>query len=163
MINRVSTRFRPAPVRSVIPVMVMVLVILIAACSSDDSDAVPTVTPVPQTLSVASLDELISLAPGEAVEINGENIVLAFHRVADDSRCPAGSQCVTAGTAVVVLSLKSPGFDPGQIEFLVPPGGGGFTLAGPYGITLQSLEPDPPPNGGVEPDGYRITIIVSKE
>lgn len=150
-------------VRLVIPVAMLALAVLVATCSSDDSNAAPTVTPVPQASSTASLDDVISLATGEAVEIIGENVTLAFHRVADDFRCPAGAQCVTAGTAVVVMSLKGPDFDPGQIEFLVMPGGGGITLAGPYTVVLQSLEPDPPPKGGVEPDGYRVTLIVSKE
>lgn len=163
MNNRVSTRFRPARSRSVIPIVILALVVLIAACSSDDSDAVSTVTPIPQTVTVAALGEAVSLAPGEAVDIADEGVALALHRVADDSRCPAGAQCITAGRAVVVMSLKGPDFDPGQIEFLVATGGGGLTLAGPYTITLQSLEPDPPPEGGVDSGGYRVTVTVSKE
>ena len=163
MYRPMSARFRPALIRLLMPGVLLAFVVLIAACSSDDSDAVPTITPIPRTAGSAALEQVVSLAPGEAVEITGESVALAFHRVANESRCPAGAQCVTAGTAIVVMSLSGSDFESGQIEFIVPPGGGGTTLAGPYTITLLSLEPDPPPQAGVGADEYRVTFSVSKK
>lgn len=144
------------------PGVILALLVAVAACSSDDSDAVPTVTPTPRPVATASLGELVSLAPTEAVDIVGEDITVAFHRVADESRCAAGVQCVTAGSAVVVMSLVGPDIDSGQIEFIVRPGGGGITLAGPYTIMLESLEPDPPPQGEVDQGAYRASFTVSR-
>ena len=163
MINRVPARFRPALVRSVMPGVIMAFMVLIAACSFNDSDAAPTVTPVPRAASVASLDEGVSLAPGEAVEITDEGVAFAFHRVAEESRCPAGAECVTAGTAIVVMSLIQATGEANQLEFIVSQGGDGIVVAGPYTVTLKSLEPDPPPKGGVDDDDYQITFTVSRQ
>jgi hypothetical protein len=46
---------------------------------------------------------------------------------------------------------------------IVSPGGGGEVLAGPYTVTLASLEPDPPPEGGVDSDDYAVIFNVSKK
>ena len=141
----------------------MAFMVLIAACSFNDSDAAPTVTPVPRAASVASLDEVVTLAPGEAVEITDEGVAFAFHRVAEESRCPAGSECETAGTAIVVMSLIQATGEANQLEFILSPGGDGIVAAGPYTVKLSSLEPDPPPKGGVDDDEYRITFTVSRQ
>jgi hypothetical protein len=159
---RLRKRFSPLLFRFGLPIVILTAVMLIAACSSDESNATPTFTPVPQLSTQASLGETISLSPGQSAEIAGENIELAFHRVADDSRCPSGAQCVTAGTAVVVMQLVAQGFDPGQIEFIVSPGGGGEVVLGVYTLHLLALEPDPPSEDGVDAGDYRITFNVSR-
>lgn len=163
MIHRVSTRLRPALFRSGMPGVMLAFVVLIAACSSDDSNAAPTTTPIPQAASVASLDDVVSLAPGQAVGITGEDISVAFHRVAEESRCPAGAECVTSGTAIVVMALIPAIGESIQLEFIVLPGGSGAVETGDYSIILNSLEPDPPPEGGVGADEYRVTFSVSKK
>ncbi|MFP6594592.1 MAG: hypothetical protein VB860_06405 [Dehalococcoidia bacterium] len=162
MNSRLRMRFSPVLIRIGLPIVILTAVMLIAACSSAESDATPTFTPVPQLSTEASLGESISLSPGQSAEIADEDVELAFHRVANDSRCPAGAQCVNAGTAVVVMQLISPEFDPGQIEFIVSPGGGGEILAGPYTVTLLTLDPDPPSGDGVDAGDYRITFNVSR-
>jgi hypothetical protein len=162
MNSRFRRRFSPHLFRFGLPIVILTGVMLIAACSSDESNATPTFTPVPQVSTQASLEETILLSPGQSAEIAGENVELAFHRVANDSRCPSGAQCVTAGTAVVVMQLVGQGFDFGQIEFIVSPGGGGQVLLGIYTVNLLTLEPDPPSESGVDASDYRIAFNVSK-
>jgi hypothetical protein len=155
-------RFTRTLLRFGLPAVILTAITLIAACSSDGSDASPTTTPVPQQTTQAAPGETVTLAPGQSVGIDGEDIELAFYQVVDESRCPEGAQCITAGTATVLMSLTGPDFDSGQISFFVPPGGSSTAVAGPYDVNLIALEPDPPPKGGVEAGDYRVTFSVTK-
>lgn len=46
------------------------------------------------------------MSPGTTVRVAGTDLAIRFVRVTDDSRCPKGVRCVTAGDANVVLSLS---------------------------------------------------------
>lgn len=48
------------------------------------------------------------LAPGQSVEL-AVGTTLSFERVVDDSRCPAGVQCIWAGEVRIALSLRMAG------------------------------------------------------
>ncbi len=159
---RLRKRHARTLLRFGLPVVILTAITLIAACSSDEPDAPPTVTPVPQQTTRAAPGETVTLAPGQSAEIDGENVELAFYQVVDESRCPAGAQCITAGTATVLMSLTGSDFDSGQISFFVPPGGSSTAVAGPYDVNLIALEPDPPPEGGVDEGDYRVSFSVTK-
>lgn len=160
---RLHSRLSPALLRFGLPIVILMAVLLIAACSSDKPETPPTFTPIPVLTLRIELGEVVSLSPGQSAEISGENVELAFHRVADDSRCAEGVQCVAAGTATVVMSLGGPDFDSGQTEFIVQPGGGGEVQAGPYIVELVSISPDPPPEAGVAAADYEVTFNVTKK
>jgi hypothetical protein len=87
---------------------------------------------------------------------------LAFHRVFNDSRCPTGGQCVTAGTATVVMQLVGQDIESGRIETFISPGGTVDIAVGDHTLHLLRLEPDPPSSNGVDASDYRITFKVSK-
>jgi hypothetical protein len=162
MNSRLRKRFSPSRFRFGLPIVVLTAIMLIAACSSNESDATPTFTPVPQVSTQASLEETISLSPGQSAEIVGENVELAFHRVSSDSRCPTGAQCVNAGTATVVMQLVEQGIDSGRIELFISPGGNAGVAIGGHTLHLLTLEPDPPSSNGVDASDYRITFNVSR-
>lgn len=159
---RPSSRFSPAWFRSGLPILILSAAIMIAACSSDGPEAEPTPTPIPQVIGDADLGEIITLSPGQSIAITGEPVEAAFHTVFDDSRCPAGAQCVTTGTARVSMSIRGPDFNSGQIEYLMPVSTNLATPVGPYTLKMVSLEPDPPPEGGVNTSEYRVTFSVTK-
>ncbi len=150
------------PLRLGLPVLILSAVVLIAACSSDEPDVEPTASPIPQVVGESGLGETVSLGIGESTAITGENIEVAFHAVFSDSRCPAGAQCVTAGTAHITLSIQGPDFDATQVEYQLSPGLSLATPVGPYTLSLISLEPDPPPESGVSPSDYRVSFSVAK-
>ena len=155
-------RFNPSMFQFALPIVVLTAAMLLAACSSNESAATPTFTPVPQVSTQASLEETISLSPGQSAEITGENLEFAFHRVFSDSRCPIGSQCVMDGTALVVMQLVGQDIESGRIETLISPGGTADILIGDYTLHLLTLEPDPPSANGVDASDYQITFNVSK-
>lgn len=159
---RLRKHFSPSMFRFGLPIVVLTAAMLITACSSNESEATPTFTPVPQVSTHASLEETISLSPGQSAEIAGENMELAFHRVFSDSRCPAGAQCVTSGTATVVMQLVGQDIESGQIEMFISPGGTIDIALGDYTLHVLTLEPDPPSSNGVNASDYRITFKVSK-
>ena len=158
MTFRIPTRFSPRLIRFGLPIVILTVVMLIAARSSDESAGTPPFTPVPQLSTEASLGEAITLSPGQSAEIVGENVELAFHRVSNDSRCPAGAQCITAGTAIVTMQLVGQGFDSGRIEMLISPGGSAELVIGAHTLHLLTLEPGAPADAG----DYQITFNVSK-
>jgi hypothetical protein len=155
-------RFNPSMFQFALPIVVLTAAMLLAACSSNESAATPTFTPVPQVSTQASLEETISLSPGQSAEITGENLEFAFHRVFSDSRCPTGTQCVMDGTALVVMQLVGQDIESGRIETLISPGGTADILIGDYTLHLLTLEPDPPSANGVDASDYQITFNVSK-
>lgn len=61
--------------------------------------------PVPGTDEQAQLE----IPLGETRLLDEERLAISFVRVMEDSRCPAGVQCVTAGNAIVGLILHERG------------------------------------------------------
>ena len=53
-------------------------------------------------------DTIVTLAAGQTARV-ASGVTLTFVRVANDSRCPAGAQCVWAGELRIALSLNTNG------------------------------------------------------
>jgi hypothetical protein len=59
----------------------------------------------------ASLDQPVSVHVGQAVRFRNSDLDLYFRRVAGDSRCPRGAQCIWAGDATLTFEgrlMKGP-------------------------------------------------------
>lgn len=50
-----------------------------------------------------SVGDTFRLRLGEAAEVRETPVLIGFREVANDSRCPVGVQCVTAGDAVATI------------------------------------------------------------
>lgn len=61
--------------------------------------------PVPGT----DANQQIELPLGQTRLLDEERLAITFARVMEDSRCPAGTQCITAGNAMVGLILHERG------------------------------------------------------
>jgi hypothetical protein len=61
--------------------------------------------PVPGT----DANQQIELPLGQTRLLDEERLAITFARVMEDSRCPAGTECITAGNAVVGLILHERG------------------------------------------------------
>lgn len=68
---------------------------LIGACKQDSG-----------TVKAVQLGEAVTLKINDAAKV-GEELQVTFKSVTGDSRCPQGTQCVTAGDATVVLTAKA--------------------------------------------------------
>lgn len=55
------------------------------------------------------LNEELSLSIGQGVSITGEDLVISFEDVTEDSRCPRNVTCVWAGRVSCVIELTHAG------------------------------------------------------
>jgi hypothetical protein len=61
--------------------------------------------PVPGT----DANQEIAIPVGETRTLDEQRLAVSFGRVLEDSRCPTGGQCVSAGNALVALLLQERG------------------------------------------------------
>lgn len=109
----------------------------------------------------AALDQEFDIRVGQWVTIEGERLRVTFNRVAEDSRCPEGVQCVWAGNAKVVLRLSkarkrastmslNTGVDPKLAAYRG------------YEVKLVKLDPYPKEGRPVRKRDYVATLVVSR-
>mgnify|MGYP005836882441 CR=1 FL=1 len=107
----------------------------------------------------AVLGQPFTLRAGQTARV--EELQVSFTRVLEDSRCPADLVCVWAGNAKVEIELTFSGagrstvtlnstLDPLEISF-----------AG-YIVRYVDLEPYPRSTRSIDPQAYRLTLIVSR-
>jgi hypothetical protein len=100
------------------------------------------------------------LKPAEAVTIEGLRIT--FEGVAEDSRCPAGAQCVWAGDAAATFTLEKP---PSAARQHTLHTNGRFerqTDVDAFVVRLEGVKPYPKEGLTISPDDYRATLIVTR-
>lgn len=108
-----------------------------------------------------ALDEYFELPVGPDALIKGEDLRLTFEEIVEDSRCPLGVECVTAGQAVYTLTAKKGGTT--QTLTLVEEGLGGEGRASFQGYTIVVLlQPYPSYPDAIRPDEYYLDIVVTK-
>ena len=109
----------------------------------------------------AALDQEFEVRVGQLVTVEGERLRVTFSRVAEDSRCPEGVQCVWAGNAKVVLKLSkgrrrastltlNTGVDPKEAAFRG------------YEVRLVKLDPYPKEKRRIRRRDYVATLVVSR-
>jgi hypothetical protein len=126
---------------------------LAAALAACGARAATTPPEVP-----ARLEEEFRLRPGQTADIENEPLAVTFTGVPQDSRCPAGVQCVRAGEATVRLQLRLPQRDT-SVVLATPIEPHGATFGG-YQVWLARL--DPLPTAAGRPAVYTATLRVQK-
>jgi hypothetical protein len=102
------------------------------------------------------------LAPGQTAVVDGGALSVSFVKVAEDSRCQTGVQCVWAGNGAVVATVNTPGtgkFDATLNTTLTPK----TVKAGPYDITLVGLSPYPKQGSKIPPATYVATLHIIRQ
>ncbi len=129
---------------------VMFALSLLACSSKSSSDSTPSVP----------LETEFSSKPGQHISISGENLIVEFKSVSNDSRCPAGAQCVSAGNAEVNVELTKTGNSPFTVQ---------LNTAGPdtanylnYTIRVTDLQPNPTLGSTIPQSEYTAKLIVIK-
>jgi len=134
---------------------------LLAACGGGESDSAGG-RPQPQGEPGASYT--VQLAGGQAQTIAAESLTLTLGQVAD-SRCPLQAQCVWAGQAVLTVKVVQAGQAAADLALSLdatePKVPAQASYRG-YTVRLQSLEPSPPPAGGLPLSAYRATVRVER-
>jgi hypothetical protein len=112
-----------------------------------------------------ALSQPFDLHAGQAARPRGSDLELYFRRVAADSRCPRGVQCITAGEAVVTLDARILQGYPETFEVRLE-GASSDSLKEAiyqgYGVRLLSLEPSPVAGATTDTTAYVGRFIVRK-
>ena len=108
-----------------------------------------------------SLPRDFTLTAGETILVGDMNF--QFERVESDSRCPKGVQCITAGSAEVIVSYM---IDEKPIQKSLkaksPVTSSDSLHVGDVSITLVFLKPYPAENIRINPAEYQAHFIASK-
>lgn len=106
-----------------------------------------------------------SLKAGRAVTLDGGALRVRFARVASDSRCPAGVNCVWAGNAEVVFEVGGRGWRERRSLTLDTDARAPDASEGRYGgytLKLVSLAPQPRSGRKLKAAQYTATLLVTK-
>jgi hypothetical protein len=111
-----------------------------------------------QVTAPGSINERVTLGPGEQASVAGVNI--RFERVTGDSRCPADALCIQGGDAVVKITATQ-GFG-GRVELDLHTGDMKPVSHGDLTISLVQLEPYPFSSQPIHPKDYRATLRITR-
>ena len=106
----------------------------------------------------------VQLTGGQPQTLPNEPLMLILANVSD-SRCPAQAQCVWAGQAVLTVTAAQTGVPAVDLALSLDatqpkvPAQASYRN---YVITLQALEPGPPPRGGLPLSAYKATLRVER-
>lgn len=109
--------------------------------------------------SEVPLGEPFELAPGDSAAVEG--LTVSFQAVTQDSRCPIDVVCVWQGDASVLLSLEAAA-EPAATRELhtgIEPRETSFAS---YVVRLVSVAPAPRSSAKIEPEDYRVTLLVTR-
>jgi hypothetical protein len=138
---------------------ILTLTIAAVGCAGSGA-AVGSNNPVGK--KVVAVDEDFDLAAGATATIDGGSFTLTFDKVAEDSRCPTGVQCIWAGNGAVVLTVAPPGAASYSVTLnttLTPHA----ATAGPYQIGLVGLKPYPKQGSVIPAASYVATLRIDKK
>ncbi|HEU0013799.1 MAG TPA: hypothetical protein VFQ45_08950 [Longimicrobium sp.] len=107
----------------------------------------------------AMLPAEVRIPVGATRTVDGGELAISFARVSEDSRCPRGVQCVTAGNAVVALLLQERGAASQAVDLNTGQEPRSARYEG-YLVELVALEPVP--EQGRTPTDYVAVLRVSE-
>ncbi|HAD11166.1 MAG TPA: hypothetical protein DCF33_01885 [Saprospirales bacterium] len=125
---------------------------LLIAC--DDTPPTPPVT--------FMLDRVFPLALGQTGECRDlAGFTIRFDKIASDSRCPKGVECITAGQVEVVLTISKNG-QPQTITlpFIIPNGTENVTEYQGHTIRIMGVSPMKFKDKPIDPTAYNIILQV---
>jgi hypothetical protein len=123
---------------------------LVPACR--DRVANPTV-PVPSDFT---------LAVGQHVTVEPDDVEIRFREVQADSRCPTNVMCFWQGEADVQLTLTDATRQTQRVGISVQGHGSGSAEAMGYRITAVRLDPYPQGAGPIPQSAYRVTLHIER-
>jgi hypothetical protein len=108
----------------------------------------------------APLNSKFTLQPGQAADIQGQDLTVKFAGITADSRCPQGANCIVAGDVTIELIMTSSG----KSNFASMTQLAGQVAKDTYKefeITA-TVSPYPVLGHKIQPEDYRVTFTVKK-
>jgi len=108
------------------------------------------------------LNEELSLSIGQRASITGEDLVISFQDVTEDSRCPSNVTCVWAGRVSCIVEVVHAGSS--HRMTLTQPGLTSEYALDEYEEYELAFHVTPYPEAGktIAKDAYRLHLIISK-
>jgi hypothetical protein len=128
---------------------------LLAATACDEKGATGPTGPI------VPLNQQFTLAPGEAVAIEGTGLRVQFVRVMSDSRCPADALCISAGDAAVHVRVVE-GTATSDYDLHTAASEQSTIEHRATRIALVQLQPYPFSARAIQPSDYRATLEVRR-
>ena len=104
-------------------------------------------------------DQQIEIPIGETRLLDEERLAVTFGRVMEDSRCPVGVQCITAGNAMVGLVLQERGEATRPVRLNTHQEPRTVSHEG-YVISVVDLRPWPTTDGAASEDSYVVRLHI---
>ena len=109
----------------------------------------------------AGLGEIFTIGVGQSARITGEDMIVTFNGVNDDSRCPQNVTCVWEGVASSNVTITHKG-----VNYSIVLNQPGLTEQAEdtfinYMLTY-SLNPYPREGEEISPNEYRLTLTLTK-
>ena len=132
-----------------------------AAVSGPAAGGSPNLQPDTVTAVVGST---FNLRLGQTARFNSQGPLVTFTDVREDSRCPVGTQCATAGNAQIALNTRTPEGATGQTVLNLTATQQFPSTVSIAGIELrfQGLAPSPQANRTIPRDQYVATFVSSR-
>lgn len=111
--------------------------------------------PVPGT----DAQQQIEIPIGETRLLDEERLAVSFARLMEDSRCPSGAQCVTAGNAMVGLILHERGEATRPVRLNTHTQPRTVSHEG-YVITVVDVQPFPTAGGPPDEESYVVRLHI---
>ena len=108
-----------------------------------------------------TLSQQFKLKVGQEVLVKEAGFKLSLNAVVEDSRCPAGVNCVWAGNGKVSLKLSRAKGETASLELNTSAWPKSGTYRG-YEVKLVSLDPYPQKGSTISKDAYVVTLMVCK-
>ncbi|MDX1912046.1 MAG: hypothetical protein SFV22_11195 [Saprospiraceae bacterium] len=111
---------------------------------------------------VFHLESPFALKMGQTgVSDKTEGFAIRFDKIASDSRCPLGVQCITAGQAEVVLTLTKTGVTKTvTLPFTLPNGKDNVTDFEGHTIRVVGVTPFKQKDTAIKPEEYGVALTV---
>jgi len=103
-----------------------------------------------------ALGKDFTLAPGQSAKLAKGDLTVTFVKVAGDSRCPQGVNCVWAGDATVTLSSGGSA----SYDLHTDAGSAQTVKISGHDVKLVGLTPLPRAGSAIAPGDYRATLRI---
>lgn len=113
--------------------------------------------PVPGT----DENQQVEIPLGQTRTFDEERLAIGFARVLEDSRCPTGTQCVTAGNAEIGLVLQERGEATRMVQLNTARNPRRVSHEG-YIVEVVDLRPVPSAGGPPDHESYVVRLRVTR-
>lgn len=135
----------------------LLFVLVLTACTTQSG------TQLPEAEFFVNVGQQFGLRVGETAGVVTSLAIalVRFNGVIQDSRCPVDVQCITAGSATVLLSVQS-ALSVHDITMEVPPEGTVAVVVDELTVTAVGVRPNAQQGATIDPLDYVVGLTVTE-